>query len=409
VNSTAVGRRARRAVLDLDRRVLRDVLGAWALSRVLCFGAGILAIVVLGAHAGPHDPFGSTTPFGDFRDDLVGPGVRWDSIWYLLIADHGYVAPRVTEFYPVYPLAARLVGAPFGSSVIGGLLVSLAALFAALYLLERLAAREVGPERARRVMLLLAFFPTSVFFSAVYTEGLFLALTIGAVYAARSGRWALAGLVGGVAAMTRPTGLLVLVPLALLYLYGPRDDQPGPARGRGLWPRYRPRLDALWLLALPAGLAAYMVYTGTKFDEPFVILKQGAAWHQGFSFPLATVWHAAKLAATGALDIFHGKPPDDIYEFGFFLFACIAALGALRRFPIAYGAYAAVGILFIVSFPIRGESLSSFSRYMTPLFPILMWLAVWSSERRVFKWVLVGFGALMVVNSARFATWHFVG
>jgi hypothetical protein len=42
------------------------------------------------------------------------------------------------------------------------------------------------------------------------------------------------------------------------------------------------------------------------------------------------------------------------------------------------------------------------------LFPILMWLALWSSERRLYRWVLAGSALLMVINSARFATWHFV-
>lgn len=401
--------RARRAAHEVARRgTIRDAARAWAVSRLLSWVAGLAAVLAFGADAGPHDPLGLTSPFGATANDLVGPGARWDSTWYLLIADHGYPTPQTTEFYPLYPLGARLAGAAFGSSLIGGLIVSLGALLAALYLLQRLAERELGPERARRTMLLLAFFPTSVFFSAVYTESLFLALSIGAVYAARTGRWALAGAAGGLAAVTRPTGLLVLVPLLLLYLYGPRDDRPARPPTRGLRPRHPLAPDLLWLLAVPAALGAYMAYAGASFGDPLVVVQQGDAWQQSFTFPLVTVWHAAGLALSGAAEVLRGNPPNDVYEFGFFLFACAAAIGALRRLPVAYGAYAAVGVIFIVSFPIRGESLSSFSRYMTPLFPILMWLAAWSSERRVFRWVLVAFGALMIVNSARFAAWRFV-
>jgi hypothetical protein len=394
----------------LRRRKLTDADWAWGISRVLCWAVGLAAILAVGASAGPHDPLGITTPFGDLGDKLVGPFARWDTAWYVAIADHGYATAQATRFYPLYPLAAKVVGLPFGSSLIGGILVSLGSLLVALKLMVRLARLELGEKLAVRSMLLLAFFPTAIFFSAAYTEALFVALSIGAFYAARRGRWALAGLVGGLATLSRPTALVLIVPLVLLYFYGPRDDRPGPAESaRGLRPRYGFRPDALWLLLVPCGILAYAAYLGAKFNDPLMMLGQGKAWHQTFTFPLVTVWRSAQVAADGAANVFHGQAPNDIYEFGFFCFAVIATIGAFRRLPFAYGAYCAAGVLFIISFPIRGESLASFSRYMAPLFPILMWLAVWSSERRLFRPVLVLFALAMVVNSARFATWHWVG
>jgi hypothetical protein len=340
----------------------------------------------------------------------VGPFARWDTTWYMLIADHGYAIPQATRFYPLYPLAAKIVGLPFGSSLIGGIIVSLASLLIALKLLLRLAAIELGERLGTRSMLLLAFFPTAIFFSAVYTEAMFAALSVGALYAARRGMWAWAGIAGGLATLTRPTALVLIVPLVVFYLYGPRDDRPGPVPSGRRWrPRYRVRADALWLLLVPAGVVSYAAYLGAKFSDPLLMIGQGKAWHQNFTFPLVTVWRAAQVAADGALDVFHGKPPNDVYEFGFLCFAVIGTVGAFRRLPAAYGAYCVAGVLFILSFPIRGESLSSFSRYMAPLFPILMWLAAWSSERRLFRPVLVAFGLLMVLNAARFATWHYVG
>jgi len=362
-------------------------------------------VLALGAHSGP-DAFAVTTPFGDFGNKLVAPAARWDAVWFLQIADHGYVLPPATQFYPLYPLVARVVGAPFGSSLVGGILVSLAGLLVALVLLERLG---------RRTMMLLAFFPTSVFFSAVYSEGLFLALSIGAVYAGRLGRWTLASVAAGLATLARPTGFLLVVPLVLLYLYGPRGEprEPAPSasrRGAAPWwrPVYRLRPDILWLLAIPAAFAAYAAYVGAKFGDAFVLVRQGAAWHLGFTFPVVTVVRATGRAVSGAAEVFNGHMPNNVYEFGFFVLAAIAAVGALRRLPLAYGVYAAVGVVFILCFPVDGRSLSSFSRYMAPLFPILMWLAAWSSERRLYKGVLAVSAVLMVVNAARFATWHFV-
>ena len=132
------------------------------------------------------------------------------------------------------------------SEVVAGILVSLVSFGIALVLLHQLTDLEFGPAVARRTVWLIALFPASVFFSAVYTEGLFLALSIGAVYAARKGCWAWAGALGGLAALTRNTGVLIGVAVLLLYLYGPRADRPTPPRrgAAALHPARRRPVDA---------------------------------------------------------------------------------------------------------------------------------------------------------------------
>src|SRR3954467_2623401 len=127
-------------------------------------------------------------------------------------------------------------------------LLSLVAFAAALVRFDRLTVLETGDALvARRAVWLLALFPASLFFSAVYTEALFLLLSVGSFYAARQGRWAWAGVLGGAAAMTRNVGVMLLVPLALLYLNGPREDRPGE-RGR-----FPVRAHVAWLALAPLG------------------------------------------------------------------------------------------------------------------------------------------------------------
>lgn len=393
-----------------DASGTRTAFRAWLVSRVLCWAVGIAAILILGTDAGNHDPGGLTSPFGSFGDTLVGPAARWDSAWYVFIADHGYPNRLTTEFYPLYPMLARAVGTPFGSSLLGGLAVSLAGFYAALYLLYRLTALELGPDLARRATLLVAFFPTGVFFSAVYTEGLFLALTVGAFYAARTGHWAWAGVLGGLATATRTVGIVLIVPLVLLYAYGPREDErPGAAWGGRLRLRHRPRPNVLWLAVVPVGLVCWWTYLIIRFGSPLVSAQQHATWNQTFTFPLVTFWRATDLAITGMGRVFDGHLPDNIYNYGLFLLACAATVGVLRRLPLAYGAYVVVSLVFILSFPVSGSHLAIFSRYVAPLFPISIWLALWASERRLFKPVLVVFVLAMMLSSIRFATWDFHG
>src|SRR4029079_9154843 len=84
-------------------------------------------------------------------------------------------------------------------------------------------------ELASRSVWYMLIFPTSFFLSAVYAESLFLVMALGAIYAARRERWLFAGLLGAGAALTRPFGVVVAVPLAVELLMQWR------AEGRPRW------------------------------------------------------------------------------------------------------------------------------------------------------------------------------
>jgi hypothetical protein len=109
---------------------------------------------------------------------------RWDALWYQKIATDWYALGDDTiHFEPLYPLLARIVAfVTGGSMVLAQLVVASLAFVVAAYLLQRLAAREVGEEPARLALLLTALFPAGFFLLAPYTESLFLALTLGAFW-----------------------------------------------------------------------------------------------------------------------------------------------------------------------------------------------------------------------------------
>lgn len=154
-------------------------------SRLLVWVAGVGAVWVWGLsdRAPGFDPAGVT------GGPLFAPAARWDAVWYLVIARHGYVDDPSAAFFPLYPLLLR----GLGGSVAAGILLSCACLLVALAVLRELTALELGDEAARWTVLMLAFSPMAFFLSAVYSESLFLALTAGAVLAVRRERWAWAG------------------------------------------------------------------------------------------------------------------------------------------------------------------------------------------------------------------------
>ena len=425
--------RARRAAERSGRAgALRDAWRALWLSRLLVWTAGITGVLLLGRSPRWHefDPDGVSAPFGTAGDLLVAPAVRWDSVWYLAVASDGYRGQAETAFFPLYPLLIRVAGAPLALAggevrghVLAAMAISLVALSVALYVVHRLTEIELGPDTARLTVLLVALFPTAFAFSAVYTESLFLALSAGTVYAARLGRWPLAGVLGALAAATRSTGLLLLVPLVIMLVRGPRADAE-PAAGRRVL-RHRPGREGLWLALVPLGLAGYLGHLELATGEALSPFRVGDLWHREWAGPLAGAWEGAAAAWAGARQLLSGArepvlfaaaggDPFDVAahnlgNFAFLLFAAVALVGALRRLPAAYGAWALVAMAVPLSYPVGPEPLASFPRYLAVLFPLHMWLAAWALERRGTRAVPAASAVLLVLLSAQFAAWEWVG
>ena len=174
--------------------------------------------------ASAYDPSNLTAPFGYLANAIVSPLARWDSVWYLTIAHSGYAHIRERmAFFPLYPALIHVLGWIVRSRLLAGVLISLVAFAIALYLLQQLVRLDFGEEVAPTTVLLIAFCPMAFFFSAVYTESLFLALSVGSIYAARRERWALCGVLGLLAALSRNGGIALILPTAVIYLYGARE------------------------------------------------------------------------------------------------------------------------------------------------------------------------------------------
>jgi hypothetical protein len=396
-------------------------------SRLVVLGAGIFGVLSIGnaSDADGFDPQRLTRPFGYFGNLLVSPVARWDSVWYLWIAHSGYDHDRLrTTFFPLYPLMVRGVGVVTRSDLIAGVLISLVCFAIALVLLYRLVELELDAKRARICVMLVAFFPMAYYFSAVYTESLFLALSVGCVYAARTGRWAQAGLLGAFASASRNTGVILVVPIVLLYLYGPRADRPAGRTPAHLRPRHPIGRSLAWVLLVPVGLGAYILFLalGTgHLLSPFTTEK---AWYHHFAGPFGGVWDGAVAAWDGLRQLIHGhKTPvyfdlnagdpftvagQNLMLFGFLVVGALAFVGVLRRLPLAYAAYVLVALAVPLTYPVTPLPLSSLPRYEVVLFPLFMWGADWVSRRRIAPQALACSGALLGLFTIEFATWRFV-
>jgi len=351
-------------------------------SRALAWGGASVAVAVAGSRA-PGVP-------GGLPDAVAAPIARWDALHLHAIATGGYPSAPGAQwaFFPGFPLLSRAAGGGW----VAGALLSTACLLLALVALHRLTALDLGERVARRTVWLTALFPASLFGSAYYSEGLFLALTVGCVLAARRDRWAAAGVLGGAAALTRSTGVLLLLPLAALA-----------------WRRRARPAQAAWLALVPAGLGAFLLYAGVRTGDALAPWHAQRTWGRAFHGPLSAIPYALGDARSALGHAFSAAAPGQ-FEPPWMKLALIAALGwalvatagALRRLPAGYGLYALAALAVPLSSPWPDHPLMSLVRFLAVLFPLQMWQA---TRRRGFVAAVVVSAVGLVVLSARFGTW----
>jgi Gpi18-like mannosyltransferase len=292
-------------------------------------------------------------------------------------------------FFPLYPMAMRAAHLVIpGSSDLGwfvsGIIVANLSLLVALFYLVRLVRLDFGAGPARRVGVYLLVFPTAFFFSAVYSEATFLAVTAAAFYHARRGQWWIAGALGGLAALTRSPGILLCVPLLLEYM-AQRDYQ-----------LRRIRLDIAALGLVPLCLAGLLLYFQWRFGNAFATRDAQAAW-EGWG-QLSWPWQPFVQIAQQKL------VAKDLIDLTFALVLLGLSITAAVRLRVSYGVYAILSYWFVTAW----GSLASVPRYALAVFPIFIVLALLGRSRLFHQAYLVSACALSAFFMMMFAVWRWV-
>lgn len=210
-------------------------------------------------------------------------------------------------------------------------------------------------------LLFLLIFPTAFFLNAVYTESLFLALSIATFYYAFRRNFVAAGILGALAALTRPPGVLLALPVVWEYAssYGWRNV---------LRPRFLP------ILLIPIATLSILTYHWIAFGDPLLLFKIEAWWGRHFTFNrdhFSLITHPAIINL--ALDLF------------FLVVGLIASYGIFRTLRPSYGIYILSAILLAVS----SGTLMSIGRFLLVLFPIFIWLASLRNKTIQVGWAFV--------------------
>jgi hypothetical protein len=368
----------------------------------ICAGVIFLltrAIALLGAYSGVAQLVATDSTY--HKSWYVELGLMWDAAWYAgIVENHYYYDPAATggtnvAFAPLYPFLIWVVSrvlewgtfgwdwgdSQYGSMVAAGLLISNLSFYFALALLIQLLRPRFGWRGASLVALGLASLPLAFFFSALYTEGLFLLLVVGAFLVARSDwehKWLIAGMLGMLASLDKFAGALLFPTLIVEYL---------AQRG---WQWRKIRADALWLLLVPAGIGVYLGFLWWRFGTPWVLNESMLkGWDHKPSFFLDTYWESVVRLWQSLTGTWQGEI-DWVLYYGngsrlFIILDLLMPLVLLAGAAVAWRKVMASEWTFLVLgivYPLSTNITFSMARYVLPLWPGLLWLGTLRGRAR---------------------------
>lgn len=304
---------------------------------------------------------------------------NFDGEHYLSIANFGYKGYQQV-FFPVYPKLISVFSIPITQQYPGlligslfvGLVISNLAFLIALILLWELIKLDYSKKIAYLTIILLICFPTSFYFGIVYTESLFLLLTIASFYFLRLNNFFLSGLVGMIASGARLFGVILFPSLII-----------------ELWSEKKLKKNFLYLCLIPLGLLSYMFYLWKTTGNPiqFFTLQKlvGEQRISEFTWLPQVYFRYIKILLT--MDATNPLYKTIILEFWVgILFFMLPIVGYFKRVRYSYLFYAFFS--FIIT-TVQG-SLSSVPRYVLVIFPSFLILALIIDKfPKIFKVLLI--------------------
>ncbi len=295
------------------RSVPQMALGLTVLLRVLYSGVGAIVAsrlkldpAVIESNRLTND---LTEPGAGWRYQFLGIWERFDTLWYLQIAQRGYEQPEAVVFYPLYPVLIRLASMATGHPLAAALEVTSCATFFLFWGLLNLLGFDEKPSSVRRALILYSVCPGSFIFFAGYADSLVAALTVWSIYFARRSEWSAAGVLGFCAGLTKAVKTLVVVPLLWLAFRRPGAMPRWVAAGVAALAQPCYCLYLSWF-SLPLPSKAYQVYWQTEIVFPWRTLIESV--QSVFREPNVLMcmnlgaWAAASVSRVWGCDAYQG-------------------------------------------------------------------------------------------------------
>lgn len=308
---------------------------------------------------------------------------NWDGGHYLGIAERGYSEKFQYAFFPLYPLTIRLINQVTGNYFIAAVLISVVTTFLGLHLLYRLVLIDFDKKIAERTILAFLFFPTSFFLLTAYSEGLFFFLAVAAFYLLRQKKIAWAIMAASLASATRIVGLALVAGILI-----------------DIWGREGINRKNWYLVFAPLGFLIYCIYLYQQTGDPFYFITAEDHWQRVLAAPGAGFWETLKSIAGGQVLSSNFNIITDLF---FAIFGVGFAIRAFRFLPSPYALYS----LLSVGIPLFTSTLTSMPRFLLPVFPIFILLAL-TKNRYMFLFLQLISIMLLAVFTVLFAASYWV-
>lgn len=344
--------------------------------------------------------------------DFLKMHARWDSDWYIELANSGYTysfdktIQSNANFFPLYPLVMRTIGGGirkifsfpidlYKSYVLAGILISVLSLLVAVVFLFKLISLDFEEEIAFRAIVFLLIFPAAFFLVSVYSESLFLAVSVLSFYLARKRKWFLSAFFGAFATLTRPVGILLIFPHLIEFLKQKKKSKNYLFLGN--------------LFLMPLALFLFSYYFYKQFGDPLAYIHAQEA-HGRISF-LETFTNPLVLIKSFfsqfsfALDFTSASAANILFEIFFTFWSLILSL-KLLKIRASYAVYCLLTILMTIS----GGVFASQARYLLVLFPIFILPAIWGQKNEIFRYLyLFSSVFLLALNIILFVNGYWAG
>lgn len=372
--------------------------------RITLFAIAYLAIVLI-------PKWGGRYPYWDTVLDITRlPSWVWsfggfDGVHYLRIAQDWYSSANSQAFFPLYPLLIKFFNVLPKNSALDlrvfvdpsyfhtGLILSNVFFFFAILYFYKLLRRDFNKKVSFWSVILLLLFPTSFFFGAIYSESLFLLLTVASIYYARKRNFLLAGILAGLASATRILGL-ALLPLIFVefYLYLKSGKKIAIVEKIK---------SILGMIVAPAGAVLYMIYLkitagnylyflavqpgfgAERSAQPFILLPQ-------------VIYRYLKIFLTVypiSIEYLNA-----VLEFVFALVPILLLVLFWKKMRLSYWLFT----LVVLILPTLTGTFSSMPRYALMGFLLFPWIASRLGKYFVFVSIILGFlGAILVALFTR--------
>ncbi len=339
---------------------------------------------------------------------------RWDGGWYVSIATEGYQfsqnAQSNVAFFPLYPLTIKLFSIIFKNPYLSGIIVSNLAFIIGIVFLYKLLREYLLKDEGKTLwsILFLIFFPYSLFFSAVYSESLFLMCAVLCFYFAEGKNWVLSGIFGMLACADRFVGIALFPAIIVKYweTYTANHRLSHPQNPTAL--QHFPLISLLCIGLIPLGLISYMLFLYIKFGDPLAFAHTiGQGW-EGMKVLKPDVLLPFKSFINTIIN-FHNMPDNKyhvLFQFPIFIFFLFMLYFVFKHPGLSYGIFSLAMLAIPASVSI---DLIGMGRYMLVIFPCFAVIPEFIKSRHLKILIIAISFSFLTLFTAMFATWWWVG